>query len=61
MKNADTALINRMNQKVIDAGEALNVIYDAFGKDLVLGQPLFYGKEVEFICGDHNLALMVNY
>jgi hypothetical protein len=33
-----------------------------FEKHLVLGQPLFYGKEVEFICGDHNLALiMVNY
>src|SRR5690554_3374309 len=47
-------VINRMNQKVIDAGEALNAIYDAFGKDLVLGQPLFYGREVEFICGDHD-------
>ncbi|NLN26528.1 MAG: hypothetical protein GX163_12955 [Bacteroidetes bacterium] len=52
-------MIERMNQKVTDAGEALNAIYDAFGKDLVLGQPLFYGREVEFICGD--LALMVNY
>ncbi|NLN24828.1 MAG: hypothetical protein GX163_04085 [Bacteroidetes bacterium] len=47
-------VIDRMNQKVMYAEEYLRIIYDAFGKDLVLGQPLFYGREVEFICGDHD-------
>jgi hypothetical protein len=46
-------VIDRMNQKIMYAEEYLRIIYDAFEKDLVLGQPLFYGREVEFICGIH--------